>query len=243
MTPTETSLTRTGSLDQRLALLKSEKSLSERECLDLIAHADALRQFDERKDDGSIFEGVEQLLVHGGDYPVTVAYEIAQSLGIPASYVEQAIDLHYPSADTQLQDIEEHGAVPTFLTIVNTYLKKLERQLQDDLPQNKIKQDVVHDKYNPRWASATFVKVSTHQTKKSFLGWQWNKSLRTEIKLAYCSFRVYWENKTGKDKFNLTVDLYDPLFLRICGSTLKELNQHFQPQIEYYEVKYHYVVE
>lgn len=230
MTPTqETSLTRTNSLDQRLALPKSEKSLSKRECLDLIAHADALRQFDERKDDGSVLGGVEQLPAHRGDYPITVAYEIAQSLGIPASYVERAIDLHYPSADTQLQDIKEHGAVPNHEIIMNTYSRQLTKCLQQHLPQDKIKNK------SKSWENRTFIRNLTRQTKRSFLSWQWNKVLRKEIELAELEFYFYTKE--------LKVDLYDPIFLRICGNTLRELNQHFQPQLDSYRVKYHYVVE
>jgi len=65
---------------------------------------------------------------------VSTALELADSLGIPEERVLAAVEKWYPSVESQLAALEEHGAVATTLAVARTYQTELLRVLREGLP-------------------------------------------------------------------------------------------------------------
>ena len=119
----DTSLAKSDSLDQKLAP-PLRRSLSKKEFLDLIALADSLRQFDDRKRDGTILNNID------GIVSVVVAYEVAESLGITSDYVDIAMNLLHPSREIQVADLRKHGTTATLPAVVKQYAQDLTQVLR-----------------------------------------------------------------------------------------------------------------
>ncbi len=242
----ETSLVRTDSLDQRLVLSPSERNLPEKEFLDLIALADSLRQFDERKGDKAVLDAVEGTLVHEGNFPVSVAYEVAQSLGISADYMERAIALRYPTVEQQFADIYDHGAIPSFGAIIKTYGNVLIDSVRSSLPTDKFDLDTYKRGYDAIDGDGYVRIYHIHETRHEgrFLFWKTERVEKNRKQIVDLDFFSSRYKSVPSGKFVLHVQVKDPLFLRACGDSLKELNKHFEEHLrEGPKVFYHYVVE
>ncbi len=240
------SLVITGTQDKRLVSSPSERNLSEKEFLDLIALADSIRQFDERKRDRTVLNTVEGIPACEGNFPVSVAYDVAQSLGIPADYMERAIALKNPTIEQQLADIERYGVVPSFGAVVKTYETVLLRSLEEALPLDKFK--------SSSWSSRLGMleggdgEVYLHRVlesvhKRRFLFWETERvdtSSKRLVKLEFFSDK-YKSIEPGR--FAVKAQVNDPLFLRACGDTFEQLNQNFGKYLKFGDVFHHYVVE
>jgi len=234
----ERSLVHIVSRDRRLILSPPERSFSITEFLEMIALADSLKHFDERKGDRTVLDGVKRTAVHGDSYSIADAYEIARDLEIPADYVERAIALRCPTAEQQRSDIEKYGAVPSSGIIVETYARELTGSLQgyNSLDRVDTRSDV-----DGGWF-IDFGKVRTKTGHKGIIMRKLAKIFERRISMAYFKFELgYDESASGK--IGLDIELRDPSFLRACGDTLNQLHQHFAPQLFSYEVRYNYLVE
>ena len=239
---TEKRLVQGNSLDRKLVLSPSERCLSEREFSDLIALADSLKQFDEKK--RAVLDAVGER--DDGNFPISVAYEVAQSLGIPADYMDRAIALKYPSVQQQFANIQEHGADPSFDAVINTYGKVLLNSLTSLLPQDTFDLAV---RNGEAWNSngdgivGIYQRRETTRFERKYLFWERKRVEIERNKLVELNFYSSRYEGIPSGKFMLHVQVKNPLFLRACGDSLRELNQHFVRYLKHPKMFYHYVVE
>lgn len=223
-----TILTKNDSLDHRLSST-SERSLSEKEFLELIALADSLRLYDDRKIDRTILDNIKE------NYSVAVAYEVAQSLGITSDYVEKAMNLLHPSLETQIADLRKHNAKATVRAISEQYQFDLIKTLRINCPTDQFDESSDKDNINGYiWVRFTKT-IKKEEKSRRFLFLKQRKDLA-----CFRFSRDY--NRGEKEYFNLSIYLQHPLFLRACGEKLNELNDYFKEQINSYEIKQDYIV-
>ncbi|MDH4044092.1 MAG: hypothetical protein OEW06_06475 [Gemmatimonadota bacterium] len=79
---------------------------------------------------------LSKLTIQGGDplADLSTAYEIAGSLGIPDERMDEVIANRYPSVESQLAALENHGAVATTKAVAKTYQLEIENALRSALP-------------------------------------------------------------------------------------------------------------
>lgn len=216
-------------LEQRVA--GGEKSLSVTEFTELIALADSLRQYDERKRAISPEESLSER-IGGGGYSVGTAYEVAQELGIDADHMKRAEHILFPTAEMQLADITDVRAIPSMSAIRETYRTSLLNELQQYLPWTII--------VNPTRVHSSDILFCKEERELVVRNRFWRKEQRQErILFRNLAFFDFWN---GEVKPRLKITIYNPIFLRACGKKLKELCRHFEPALSV-KIGYDYAVE
>ena len=79
---------------------------------------------------------LSKLTIQGGDplADLSTAYEIAATLGIPDERMDEVIANRYPSVESQLEALENHGAVATTKAVAKTYQLEIQNTLRSALP-------------------------------------------------------------------------------------------------------------
>lgn len=189
-------------LEQRVA--GEEKALSATEFTELIALADSLRQYDQRKSAISPEEGLAER-IGGSSYSVGTAYEVARELGIDADYIKRAQQMLFPTAEMQLVDIKKYSARLTGKIVSKKYECELLHALQEHLPQSRITVKIPY---------YTNLRIINKREKKL-----WKKKRIADFYLTP------WEKAVHSVLAHFNI--FDPIFFRVCDRKLEELQKHF----------------
>jgi hypothetical protein len=238
----ERELVRKASLDE--IALTTQRSLTQDEFLDVIAYADALQRFDERREDEKLLASATDSLFFDEGISLPVVYQIARELSIPDGYVERALAIRHPSVEQQLADIRNHRAIPSVGIVAKTYEDHLLTALRSAVPTDKF--DIIYgqyDFYNQYHPNPSFARITETEERSKFLFWERVKVNKKSSKLADFNFTSDSGGHVPRGKFGLTIALRSPLFLRACSETLERLNEEFKDQMQFYDIRYHYTVE
>ncbi len=210
-----------------------ERILNEEELRNVIAHADSQQQYDRRRQDERLLEGIVKWEEQKEGISVSTAYEIGEELDIPREYLQRAIEMLYPGKEQVVKDIETVGSQPSALTshrhVYNTYVVVLEEALQQGYPGERFHRRELF--YYPFWEAAFYLSRE-----------RWNifKKIKKKRLLAEITFYANEYNRTGCTGCDVSINLYDPLFLRATGEKLKELKGSLQEYLHLVKLTHHY---
>jgi hypothetical protein len=188
------------------------KTLTEEELKNVIAYADSLQQYDRRRQDQRLLEGIVKREVDKREVPLPLVYEIGQELDIPREYLEKAMTMLYPSREQMVEDIKRFESVPGTIEFV---IEAYRQQLNEVLLLNRgIEEYKVSSSEASHYGNVDVKKL----TKRTF--WKWERTQKQRFAFLY-----FW----GGNKQFITVDItvYNPLFLRLVGKELEMLSTAF----------------
>lgn len=195
----------------------SEESFSNSEVADIVSYARYLQERDNRRE--AILGGVGKGVASLDKANLQDVYGVAKDLDVPPEYVAKAMEIFHPSAETQRSDIEKYEAIPSqrlmadlLLKIPEIYGQTLLTRLQSFDPGIQI--------HSPRQFSWTrlFWDDDAVKRKISFR----KKEMRKNMNLAKLEFELL------EGCYNLTIEMYHPSFLRICGDSITDLSNKFE---------------
>ena len=217
----------------------SDRIITSEEFMHLLALTESLQKYDEKKNNTSLQKSIEDRC-EIGDSKMTlgIAADVMKEMGYSSEYFERAVKLRYPSREQMVADLNEHGAKPSFEIIVTTYENKLLQALQIALPTQR---PTVQHTQNPLIHTLTYYELANAKdascSKKK-------KECSDDALQELASARVSNSRLYATDnKFDLSLILKNPLFLRCCGETIKQLNAQFKELLDDYAVIYDYSVE
>jgi len=252
------------SLDEKVDSNSSGRLITQEQFLYVIERVSQLYEIDRKRRDIAQLDSVKNALARrepSEGIPLSMVYQSAEELGYPTDYVDKAMSIFYPSATEMLADLKKHGSVPTFDNIREIYKSFLIRSLVRHVPLSRIgdyeswtnrdEDDKNNCKTNKLWIyqsrtlqmSLITEKVIEKEVKRFLRKKKKVEEVETDItSLVHLEFFPDEHKDVSKGKYGLTITLKDPLFLRLCGDTLKELREEFKDIIEPYNVKHRYVV-
>lgn len=204
-----------------------DEMLSGEEFVDLVARAESLRQYDESK--RRLLPVIED---NKRKMSVQESLEESDSMGIPKEYFLRALNMRVPSVEVQLEELEEHNAMPMIGTIIEMYRKSIMGKLEETFPSRKFE---CKREYNEVHG---FTKLNIFEMKKRGL-------FKRKENWAMLCFEDddsrYHEIPIGK--FALSHRISDPLFTHVCGETVKEITDYFEKKgnLAFYDVKQDYL--
>ncbi|MBT4446165.1 hypothetical protein HOA92_04430 [archaeon] len=215
-------------------------TLSTKKFLEIIAYADALQRFDERRTDEKLLSTIADSLSPNEEVSLIEIYQVAKELSISEKYIQRALSISHPTAEKQLADIINHGAIPTTNVIFSTYKKQLFDALSTNIPIYKF---TISSEPSAYTSILYFYKLTEEDVKKRFLFWEETERIQTYDPLA--ELRIGSDIPLGipNRKFTLRIKLQDPLFLDACGDELQKLNQVFKDQMHTYDIRHDYKIE
>jgi len=188
-----------------------ERMFSEEDVKGIIAHAEALKSVDAI---GRAQKAGSLYLGEGTS--VQHLYEIAQEIDIPRSYIDRAMATRYPSPKEMREQLDEIGAKPQSDLVERVYRKSLKAALENTFPSERfraggdLKQNIFYRDFIN--PDRIFFKDDTKE-------------------LARLSF---YNGKT------IILDIYSPMFVTACGSTLNRLNERFGVKNHHESPTFHY---
>mgnify|MGYP001577864197 FL=1 len=157
--------------------------------------------------------------------PLSVVQQvITDVMDVGKPYVEKALALHFPSLEEMKEDLKNRDAIPSRGLIDNAYENEIMRALQIKLP----KREILCDRYN---LCMNFCTVDKKIKDIKFLFFKKRKIFLAKRPLASISIDYY---------LRVGIDVYNPIFLRACGSTLQKLEHRFGKYIRLKDAVYHY---
>lgn len=199
----------------------STKTLTQEELKNVIAYADSLQQYDRRRQDQHLLEGIVRRETEKEGIALPVVYEIGEELDIPREYLQRALELLYPSKEQMKQDLFALGARPSAKAILPIYRQRLQDAFKRNVPFEEIYVE------NSRESEGHLYFHRVSRKKK----WAFTFTQKKEIAAIWMS---------GSVPMYLDINLYHPLFLHAAGKELQELNGLFKEYIRQPEITYHY---
>jgi len=196
------------------------RALTETEFSELLALADSLRQYDERRNQAPLDALAQGDAIARESYSVVLAYEVAENLGIPKAYLDRARQKLFPSAEEKLVEIKKYSAKIDFEVLHLQFERELQRALQAYFSPSKI-----------------MLKRSNNFGKRQFFaisnGTSWWKKKKDRIAIFFLDYAT-------SPPRTCFFDLYDPRFFSACGQKLEELEHYFSERG--FDLNYSFIV-
>ncbi|MDD5012297.1 MAG: hypothetical protein PHQ66_01465 [Candidatus Nanoarchaeia archaeon] len=195
--------------------------ISYEELQDLIALSESHRQYEEKRLD--LYE-IEKFLKETDrtKIPLSIALEVAEEMGL-GRYMSRIIESKYISKERQMMDLEEHNVLPSLEAIMLTWENTLSKCFNDFPEENILIERLGY--------SFSIYKLDK-KIKKIFKKQEINKK-----DLAFIRFDSEGSNH------EIRITLYDPIILRVCGNSIKQLKKRFEKTNQFYEIQNEYSVE
>lgn len=220
----------------------STKTLTQEELKNVIAYADSLQQYDRRRQDQHLLEGIVKRETENERLSLPMVYEIGQELDIPQEYMERAVELLYPSKEQMVKSIERFNATKAGLDwrwLYNGYAQALLETLQTKLSPEQLRMLKFRDGLWEQMQSGEPLIIPPAKKKLRFqrkigrgkLLWKsvrWKTIADLHLKSHHLDYATW------------LVDAYEPLFLQVVGKELEKLSTQFSPIHISYHVTYHY---
>ena len=206
--------------------MKLEKSTTilQNEFLDLIAHAESLRQYIEKHNDNELITKIKESFLDSDRISLSRAREIAREIGLE-DYLDRVIDTFYIDPATQEQDVLNNGAIPTPEGLKNIYYTKLSKHLENYLPHGKIEFCPLYShKYALYlWEPIIDQSDSIKRTRKKKI--RYNRIFMAEFDII----------KKGNGQRTVYVTTYKPKFMHLFAGEVKDISRKFgyTPKIEF----------
>lgn len=207
----------------------STKTLTQEELKNVIAYADSLQQYDRRRQDQKLLEGIvkreEQATQKVEGISLAIVYEIGKELDISREYMKRALEALYPDRDQKAKDLElvKGKLSPEVVhhSIHDRYKQRCLAALQRAVPAQKctVDEDLPSGKY---WGGLPSEITFYQQQLKTKTFFRWTYQARKEVSLATLIFSP--ENSNYK----VDAHLYHPLFLRAASIELTALQEECQ---------------
>ena len=213
-------------------------TFSDENLVEAVIGASALRDLDVAREDEAL---VQRIVGHipktEDEVSAAVLYQAAKGCGVPAKYVEKYLMMRYPSVELQLSDLKEHGGVPSIEIITQAYENGILGALRNTMPLNEFRCE-----YTGRGQPVLKFQIQTKERTGGF--WGFFQSHDDSEWGAVGNLFFYSDTCSGysNGQFGVNAQVYDPLFLRSAGATIKQLNKGFESLLKKYLVKHHYSV-
>ncbi len=222
----------------------SQRNLSFDQYQDILEGADSLQRLAAEK--GKRKEEITSFLPHDKEVPLSRVYEFAKHLGIDEKYVNEYLELRFPSEEQKLQDVRKFNAgcsekldredkVQKCRSDITSLLETLKKTFpQEDF---KIKKKSMLRRIidGRRGISASQEEYVFYREDKKIVTTKFLKRKKLKkIKSNIAS--VIYETNDSIPEINF--DLYDPSFLRACDNELEEIKKGRQLFFTYhYKIK------
>ena len=183
--------------------------------------------------------------------------DVVEEQGFPGMYVDQVMELFYPTAEQQLADLKRHGSIPSLEGLRSIYESFLVRELTKYMSSdeeitcserygyyNKESRKLTGKGSNAKFRSRE-LSISKKETVEKNRGLIFKKKVREYVrsdKFVELDFISDSHADVPKGKYGLMITLKDKDFLRFCGNVLQDLYEEFSGIIELYDVRHEYVI-
>lgn len=212
--------------------------IDEPQLMDILTCASSLQQ--REKSGSKIAEELHPYFnISKEGYSLSTLREMAEITGIAQEHLQKVLGMCLPSLEEQEEDLKKMNARPSLDLIIQNYKRDLLRTLSTALPSVTFKTPsyFIDERHRRNLLNNGFSVMRIHYEKQEKIRKSWLKkgvetiTLEREKLLATLQF--------SSRSSDVTLSLYHPLFLKVCGTTLKHLDGRFQRQSN---TTYHYFV-
>lgn len=203
-------------LEKNVSDFYKSTKISKEELNELVALSGSLKFYEENKEGIPSTTKISEK--YGNNLSLDTALEIAEEFG-DEKYMEKVIKLKYIPDEIMVKDLEEHGGILSAKMVARIYKKKLLKCFE---PYQELRNlEIKHSKdikYELNYKLSLIKNISKTIIKKSFFK-QRKKLIIVKKTLADFLFDGFCHS--------VSIKLYDPLVLRVCGKTFKKLKGKF----------------
>ncbi|MBU2561068.1 MAG: hypothetical protein KKD17_02140 [Nanoarchaeota archaeon] len=172
--------------------------------------------------------------------PLAHLYDSAGGVGISREYIDRAMETLGPSLEEKVHDVRAVGARATEDVMIKTYQQDLLLALKNAFPDNEYKASKC-----PHWTdyipSIQFTireNSTTYEKRRKF---PWLKKEHVAVRKSKQLATVIFYRPLNEE-LQVRVEVSDPLFLRACSETLKNLEEEFKDKTKGHHYTHTYVL-